>query len=449
MAYPVFEEASTISARTATSVLVNYPATVNANDILVIAVRTGGSGDWTTPSGWTRPGSYDNRSTFWKRATGSESGTIQVDCTASGAQYGVMYRFSGCVETGDPLEGFVETSYAASSTVNIEDLASNTGGTDRLCCAVTTVVDDLTGNDDASNYSEADDQTSGFFLDSAFHLYTNEQFLPGKPGADSYTMSGSAGRSLEIFALVPSNPTVIPYPVYEDVGTFWHYAGASPGNALYFYAPAGEQAGDIMLLALSQVGGTYMNLPSGWTSIWYYTAGGVPTRFCWKRSTGSGSSGSTIGDAGTAQRWSMMARISGCVATGTPFDTVGTQWDGYNTTVNIPTVTTAGDIRLCFHMVSPYGYNINANDNASEYSEVFEGTYVGNGAVFGYSYGKYAAGVVAADSYTMSTPASKAGVTIPLIPALGYANDVLGVAAANIGKIMGVDSANIAKVNGV
>lgn len=104
---PIWEENGTIaSTYFATSLNVPYPSTVNADDILIMVVwRTVTYQTFSTPSGWTSidSNSYPSRRVWWKRATGSESGTQTVSITnASDTTFGIMMRFSGCITSGTP-----------------------------------------------------------------------------------------------------------------------------------------------------------------------------------------------------------------------------------------------------------------------------------------------------------------------------------------------------------
>jgi len=193
MSYPVFEEASTVAYKSATDVDVSYPATVNAGDLLWCCVICA-SGTWSTPSGWTvLNGATTNRMVFWKEAAGTESGTLAVaKASGSSQNYGLMYRWSGQKSGSDWLQGTVNEYLAISATVSIPNFTDDTTDDEILCASVCLVLDNNSANNNASNYTERDDQlgTPGFF-DSAFHLYTYQMASAGKPGTDSYTMTAA------------------------------------------------------------------------------------------------------------------------------------------------------------------------------------------------------------------------------------------------------------------
>jgi len=193
MAYPAYAESSTIvgvATAGTTGINVNYPATVNSDDILILYLNGKAAVTWDLPSGFTSI-SGARRAIYWRRASGSESGTITCtnDNASSMSMYGIIYRFSGCATSGNPYEGYATTT-GNSTTVDIPDLASATTGIERLCICATSVNDDVTASDNATNYSQANTQRITTGSDGSFHLYTYQQATAGKPGADSYTQTG-------------------------------------------------------------------------------------------------------------------------------------------------------------------------------------------------------------------------------------------------------------------
>jgi hypothetical protein len=210
MAYPVFEDTGGIAgASSGTDITVNLPATVNADDILII--KLGGqsaAATWSTLDGdWTELFDETNGAAlYWLRADGTEDGgSVLFTMSESGkTRTGCCYRFSGCITTGDPFEQEVDTA-TSYSAVDIPDLAGNTTGAERLVCSFAIVTDNRTGDNDATNFSEANDQTHVVGNDGAAHLYTYQQATAGKPGADTYNISdfGSDYIKVTVMALMP------------------------------------------------------------------------------------------------------------------------------------------------------------------------------------------------------------------------------------------------------
>lgn len=108
-----YEGVSTLAAsQNATgNIDITYP-TVNANDILVAQVAVNySSATWDQSiSGWNfiyETVAGNNRLAFyWKRATGSESGSQSFTHGTAGTfyNYGVMVRFSGAETSGNPFD---------------------------------------------------------------------------------------------------------------------------------------------------------------------------------------------------------------------------------------------------------------------------------------------------------------------------------------------------------
>ena len=104
--------ASTASANT---IAVSYP-TLSADYLLILQVAQKTSATFTTPSGWTVIGgdeSDSNMSYEWYRkiATGSESGTLSVNSSATDTIAGIMYCFSNVNTTtalSDSLSGITQ-----------------------------------------------------------------------------------------------------------------------------------------------------------------------------------------------------------------------------------------------------------------------------------------------------------------------------------------------------
>jgi hypothetical protein len=116
MAGPVFATAGAEHVIfSGTSQAVPVPSGVAANDVILLFVNTvveGGGVTITPPSGFTNApsspiaDSVDGSTNyiFWKRATGSDSGSYTCTRSASGYSKGVALRFTGCVTTGSPID---------------------------------------------------------------------------------------------------------------------------------------------------------------------------------------------------------------------------------------------------------------------------------------------------------------------------------------------------------
>jgi hypothetical protein len=121
--YPAFSAIGSYAQTTGTVTVINvpYPSTINANDIILMIVSKTTWDYNMASSGWTKitHRAYPDTHVFWKRATGSESGTAPVTLAAvDGITRAYMITYSGCIETGTPWES-VGTTSGGGSTLQI------------------------------------------------------------------------------------------------------------------------------------------------------------------------------------------------------------------------------------------------------------------------------------------------------------------------------------------
>lgn len=151
MAAPAFGAAGTPAASTSNSVSPTLPSGIQANDIIFIlavkhAPNTSGTLDINTPSGYSAAAggtltrdfiSFQPHMVgrlFWKRATGSESGTVALtgvgDTGADTVFYAQAYRFTGAATSGDPWDSIVARGYQ-DDLANIDLEAITVSGSER------------------------------------------------------------------------------------------------------------------------------------------------------------------------------------------------------------------------------------------------------------------------------------------------------------------------------
>lgn len=158
-AIPVFEQSGTSATSLVATLAIPFPTTVNADDILVVQILRRNAGlTYLVPTGWTEI--YQSTSTtagsaFWKRATGSESGsetfTYDDGGTNTDLNFGVMHRFSGCVTTGTPYED--NQNQGSSSQVTHDILAMTSTATNRLAIGLVYVGDNRSIVTDVVDYT--------------------------------------------------------------------------------------------------------------------------------------------------------------------------------------------------------------------------------------------------------------------------------------------------------
>jgi len=157
---PAYVDVGTDSVTCTTDTITpGYPSTVNANDILILIVFHTNNDTFNTPTGWTHvadkssPTSDKRAAWFWKRATGSETGTVTVTRTqvATNRFYGVIARFSGVKTTSQPYSSY--GSWSENATTTYRSSALTTTGDNRLVVALVAEADNRT-NQGLSNFTK-------------------------------------------------------------------------------------------------------------------------------------------------------------------------------------------------------------------------------------------------------------------------------------------------------
>jgi len=227
MAYPAYAGHGGIVDSGGASVDIPYPSTVNENDILVILVLDADNDTFSIPTGdttWYRihndsangNASYD---TFWTRALGSESGTINVASalTAGLGVYGIMYRFSGCVESGTPFED--PTEIVISQSTSPASSLITTLGTERLAICLVAIEDNITMTGH-SNYIDASQEQSTLGGDANLILATQEVASAGDVTAEVWSAAndywGSVTLALKPIAIIATPKSVSDSGVGSD-----------------------------------------------------------------------------------------------------------------------------------------------------------------------------------------------------------------------------------------
>ena len=121
MAAPVWVSGTTLTAANGTSAVVTLPSSISANDIVLISIYKEDTGAVTPAAGFTEKGTAPTTTapqgqyTFWKRMSGGESGTVTFSWTNNVFRAATANRITGCITTGDPIEGF-NTNFNNSSS---------------------------------------------------------------------------------------------------------------------------------------------------------------------------------------------------------------------------------------------------------------------------------------------------------------------------------------------
>ena len=207
---PAFGSAGAAAAALAATVNVPYPSGTAATDLLVLLVLTKDTVDINTPSGFSDGGARNQGSLraewFWKRATGSESGTLTVT-KASGVNllFGRMYRFTGVTTSGTPYEAAAATG-GTTSTLTPVDVT--TLGTNRRVVALTALEDDLALGSYAGGTATVPEDVAEALTstgtDGALGLNSLARTSAEAFDVGSQTIAFNRNHALFTFALIPA-----------------------------------------------------------------------------------------------------------------------------------------------------------------------------------------------------------------------------------------------------
>lgn len=209
-----------------TTINVDYPTTVNADDLLVLHIVTnGGAVSATPPTGWTevyRETTLSNPKggLYYRVADGTETGSVAVT-TSSTISNAVIFRYTG-VDPTTPLD--------ATST----NVVNSTAGTTTVLPAITTVTADtmlIYVNGLNSSTTTVSSATGTERVDHGFlgggkggGYYDEAVAATGSTGTRTIDLSASRANWGAMIALRPASSTNVHT---EDITTF---ENASDGN---------------------------------------------------------------------------------------------------------------------------------------------------------------------------------------------------------------------------
>ncbi len=207
---PAFGSAGAAATALGTSIEVPYPSGIAENDVLVLLVLTRDANDVNPPAGFAagdaRQQNYTLRAEwFWKRATGSETGTLTVTKAAGTALLmGRMYRYVGVATSGTPYEAAAQSGLGNSAVVNPADIT--TLGSNRR--AVVLVAE---GNDhplgDFSHGAvpeETAEETTALGTDGALGINGVAVALPQLFDFGTFSLAAATGHIEFSLALLPT-----------------------------------------------------------------------------------------------------------------------------------------------------------------------------------------------------------------------------------------------------
>lgn len=214
MAIPVYIDNGGLDSAVSTTVDVSFMGTINADDMLICQVIAGIDTDsWSNVTGWTKMGEVKYTGTseqtfaaFWRRATGSESGTETFTYgSTSDTLSGIISRYTGVITSGDPIE---DPDFNSGRTItedaNFHFNSLTTLGIDRLGIIALGV-----GNDQAavvpSSWTERFNLGSIVGTDSQMAAFTLDIATAQTIAAGTGVLARNNSYGNVIFALIPAS----------------------------------------------------------------------------------------------------------------------------------------------------------------------------------------------------------------------------------------------------
>jgi hypothetical protein len=194
---------------------VPYPAGLQADDIAFLHCIINDSvsaNSISTPAGWTEVDQEilngvgtSSHAVYWKRLTGSESGTVSVGTSGShgvdDSLGGIMTIWRGCVASGTPYEGLANNTAQSTS---ITGAAVTTTGANRtiLHFAATRGGNATTP---AAGYTEEYEVTSSTgTVDLGLYLFSIERASAGNEASAIHAASFNLRWQTMALALIPA-----------------------------------------------------------------------------------------------------------------------------------------------------------------------------------------------------------------------------------------------------
>jgi hypothetical protein len=179
----------------------------------VLLVETRDSTDIATPAGFTQGDARGQNSAlraewFWKRATGSETGTVNVT-KASGTAllYGRMYRYTGAATSGTPYEAAAQIGFGANATITPVDIT--TLGVNRRVIVLVAEGKNFALGDFAGGTATVPEETpeaaTDLGSDGALGINGLDRPSSGFFDFGTYVLAGSCGHIEFTLALLPAS----------------------------------------------------------------------------------------------------------------------------------------------------------------------------------------------------------------------------------------------------
>ena len=205
MAAPAYRSGTAVTNGTTTSCALSLPSGFAANDILVAVVFKENTNAFSaTPSGFALvTGGRDTNDgysvdIYWKRATGSESGSQTFTWSGSVPRSGYLVAISGAITSGNPWDPATLAAWASNSSSGV--ISANTVTTtvaETLLLGIYTIDNGGTTWTSGSSMTERIDNGDTY-------LQTVDQAAAGATGTKSATPSNVNIRKALLVPLQPA-----------------------------------------------------------------------------------------------------------------------------------------------------------------------------------------------------------------------------------------------------
>lgn len=215
---PTFEAVGTLDTNDSgpNPLDVPYPAGLQADDIAFLHCvinDSAAANSVDTPAGWTLVDqellsglNFGNHALFWKRLTGSESGTVTVNTAGSigtdDSFGGIMSIWRGAVASGTPYEGLANNTGQSTSMASA---AVTTTGSNRTVVHFGATRGGASGATASAGYTEQYDQDHGTgTVDLGLMCFSIERASAGIQAAATHTIANSLRWQVMALALIPA-----------------------------------------------------------------------------------------------------------------------------------------------------------------------------------------------------------------------------------------------------
>jgi hypothetical protein len=324
-----------------TELTVDAPAGLTSGDVMVAAIVVRSDATISTPTGWTLvrsdvSGSSLRQSAYVKVAGGSEPGSYTWTFSAqTPAAAGSIAAYTG-VDTTTPVDVSGGQANASSSSVVAPSVTTTIANA--LVVGLFATANDGTFSPPSGMTERTDVPVDGTAQATA-SLADVSQASAGASGTKTATASVSAVNIGALVALRPA--TTIALRAASSTASV-------PTTTLTVDTPAGVEADDVLLAAITTRPPRDVTPPAGWTLVRTDSSGTTIAQSLWVRTA----SGSEPADATWTFALPIAAAIGHIAAYEgidpvSPVDVAGGQANASSTSVTAPSVTTTvADVRL-------------------------------------------------------------------------------------------------------